>query len=81
MRNRLPGLREWGVLAAMALVCTIIAAFSSKIDVALLLLGPPLFLVAALMGLNRKGELFTPREPVESLDAAAAGAANEPELD
>jgi len=79
MKNRLPRPRELAILAALAVVCTVIVAITGKYDVGLAILGAPVFLVASLMGLRRgianaaaaKAEVTTETAPVERADAAS----------
>jgi hypothetical protein len=61
MMNRLPRPREMAVFVVMAIVCTVILAVTKKYDVGLALLGGPVFLVSAIMGLNRHAELNKPQ--------------------
>ena len=57
MKRLLPGRAELAVLITMAFICTLVAAFSAKLDIALALMSMPLFLCGALMGMRRNGQL------------------------
>ena len=60
MKNRMPRRQELIVLAAISIICAAILGISGRYDVGLAVLGAPLFLVAALMGLRRSGEAESP---------------------
>ncbi len=57
MKDKLPRPRELMLFAVLSVVCTAIVAAIGRYDVGLAFLGAPLFLVSALMGLNRSGDL------------------------
>ena len=57
MWNRLPRPREFAVLLAMAVVCTIILAITKEYHAGLAILSGPVFIVSAVMGLNRHAAL------------------------
>ena len=57
MRDRLPRPRELAVFVAMAVVCTVILGVTGKYDVGLAVLGGPVFLISAVMGLNRHAQV------------------------
>lgn len=56
MRKLLPRRREFTVLLVMAAICTLVVALSTQRDVALAVMGMPVFLVSCLMGLRRSEE-------------------------
>jgi hypothetical protein len=70
MWNRLPRPREFAVLLGMALVCTVILAITKEYQTGLAILSGPLFLVSAIMGLNRHAELNKPPADQAPADAA-----------
>jgi maltodextrin utilization protein YvdJ len=53
MKRLLPSLTEVAVLATFSILCAAIASFSSALDLALAGLSLPIFIVAAVMGLQR----------------------------
>ena len=53
MWNRLPRPREFAVLFAMAVICTVILAITKEYQAGMAILSGPVFLVSAIMGLNR----------------------------
>ena len=57
MKDKLPRPRELLLFAALSIICTAIVAGIGRYDVGLAFLGAPLFLVGAVMGLNRSGDL------------------------
>jgi hypothetical protein len=57
MWNRLPRPREFAVLFAMAVVCTAILAITKEYHAGLAILSGPVFIVSAVMGLNRHAAL------------------------
>ena len=73
MKNRLPRRQELLILLALSVACTVIVRITGKPDVGLAFTGAPMFLVAALMGLRRHGELTgeTPAPATEPADSAA----------
>ena len=76
MWNRLPRPREFAVLLAMAVVCTIILAITKEYHAGLAILSAPLFIVSAVMGLNRHAELnkaSAEQGPAESGDQDPSG--------
>jgi hypothetical protein len=76
MWNRLPRPREFAVLFGMAVVCTVILALTKEYQAGMAILSGPVFLVSALMGLNRHSQLNdasaerSPAEAGETDDAA-----------
>lgn len=75
MKNRLPRRQELLILLALSVVCTLVVRITGKYDMALAFTGAPIFLVAALMGLRRHGQLTTEAEApeVEPAEAEAPG--------
>ncbi len=53
MKNLLPDRVELALLAAMALVCTLIVSHRPAMDLWMAMLTVPLFVVSAVMGLRR----------------------------
>jgi hypothetical protein len=74
MKNKLPRPRELMLFAALALVATVIVGLVGKHDVAIAFAGGPLFLVGAIMGLNRSGDLKG--QPKQDASAATGEAAS-----
>ena len=71
MWNRLPRPREFAVLCAMAVICTVILAITKEYHAGLAILSGPVFIVSAIMGLNRHAELneaSADEAPVEAAD-------------
>ena len=76
MWNRLPRPREFAVLFAMAVVCTVILAVTKEYQAGLAILSGPVFLVSAVMGLNRRMALDqapSEREPTPAADPEDSG--------
>jgi hypothetical protein len=57
MKRKLPRSHELVLFAALALSCTLVLSITGKYDTGLALLGPLVFVVAALMGFARSGQL------------------------
>jgi len=58
MKDRLPRPRELVAFAALALVCALVASLINHKDgTGLAVMGAPIFLVGAIMGLRRSGEV------------------------
>jgi hypothetical protein len=74
MWNRLPRPREFAVLCAMAVVCTVILAVTKEYHAGLAILSGPVFVVSAIMGLNRHASLNAPTEDAASDAGAGEGA-------
>jgi hypothetical protein len=53
MKRYLPGRVELAMLAAMALVCTVVAGLIESRDVALAFLTVPVFFTASILGLRK----------------------------
>ena len=71
MWNRLPRPREFAVLFAMAVGCTVILAVTKEYQAGMAILSGPVFLVSAVMGLNRHSQLndaSANRSPAEAGD-------------
>ena len=64
MKHLLPGRNEIFVLVALAMVCTLVVAITRQYGLCLALLGGGLFLISALMGLNRSIQLRRAQAPV-----------------
>jgi hypothetical protein len=76
MWNRLPRPREFAVLFAMAVVCTVILAITKEYHAGLAILSGPVFIVSAVMGLNRHAALnkaSAHQEPAEAGDPDRSG--------
>ena len=76
MKNRFPRRQELFALIALSLLCTLIVTLTGKNDVGLAVLGAPVFLVAALMGLRRAGSV----PPTETVAESTAVDENTPTL-
>jgi hypothetical protein len=75
MWNRLPRPREFAVLFAMAVVCTVILAITKEYHAGLAILSGPVFVVSAVMGLNRHTALSkaSAQQPAEAGDPDRSG--------
>ena len=69
MSNRLPRPREFAVLFAMAVICTVILAITKEYHAGLAILSGPVFVVSAVMGLNRHAALNKASAQQDSAEA------------